>query len=80
MTNGTFRAPLHRVVTNAERERMSVAMFYAVDGEKEIEPVAELLGLKQQSARYRGIKGKDLLIGHYEHFSRGGRVVDSLKI
>uniref|UniRef100_A0A0D9WMH7 Fe2OG dioxygenase domain-containing protein n=2 Tax=Leersia perrieri TaxID=77586 RepID=A0A0D9WMH7_9ORYZ len=76
MTNGIFRAPVHRAVTNAEKERISVAMFYAVDAEKVIKPVADVLGL----ARYRTIKGKDLLVEHYEHFSRGAKVVDSLKI
>ncbi|PUZ61958.1 hypothetical protein GQ55_4G319900 [Panicum hallii var. hallii] len=56
MSNGTFRGPVHRVVTNLEKERMSLAMFYSADLEQEIEPIAELLGEKQQPARYRRIK------------------------
>ncbi|KAF0935478.1 hypothetical protein E2562_033620 [Oryza meyeriana var. granulata] len=42
MSNGMFRSPVHRVVTNAEKERISLAMFYALDPEKVIEPAAGL--------------------------------------
>ncbi|CAL5045836.1 unnamed protein product [Urochloa decumbens] len=79
MTNGVFRGPMHRVVTNSEKERISLAIFYAVDSEKDIEPMADLLG-ENQPARYRKIKGKDFVPGQYEYFSRREGVVDSLKI
>lgn len=80
MSNGIFRGPVHRVVTNSEKERMSLAMFYSADLEKEIEPIAELLDEKQQPARYRKIKFGDFVATHYEYFSRRERVIDSLKI
>jgi isopenicillin N synthase-like dioxygenase len=79
MTNGVFRGPVHRVVTNAEKERISVAVFYGMDPEKEIGPIADMLN-EEQPARYRKMKNKDFLVAHYEHFTRGERVVDSLKI
>ncbi|XP_003564222.2 protein SRG1-like isoform X3 [Brachypodium distachyon] len=79
MTNGIFKGPVHRVVTNAEKERISVAMFYGVDPEKEIGPIEDLLN-EEQPARYRKMKAQDFLIAHYEHFTRGERIVDSLKI
>lgn len=79
MTNGVFRGPMHRVVTNAEKERISVAVFYGMDPEKEIGPIADMLN-EEQPARYRKMKNKDFLVAHYEHFTRGERVVDSLKI
>ncbi|CAM0913052.1 unnamed protein product [Alopecurus aequalis] len=79
MTNGIFRGPVHRVVTNAEKERISVAVFYGTDPEKEIGPIAQMLS-KDKPARYRKMKAKDFLVAHYEHFTRGERIVDSLKI
>ncbi|CAL5036700.1 unnamed protein product [Urochloa decumbens] len=79
MTNGVFRGPMHRVVTNSEKERISLAMFYAVDPEKDIEPMADLLG-ENQPARYMKVKGKDFVPGQYEYFSRREGVLDSLKI
>ena len=39
MSNGIFKSPVHRVVTNSERERMSVAVFCCPNPEKDIEPV-----------------------------------------
>lgn len=41
MSNGLFRSPVHRAVTNAESDRVSLAMFYTLDTEKEIEPLPE---------------------------------------
>ncbi|KAK3131754.1 hypothetical protein QOZ80_6AG0510910 [Eleusine coracana subsp. coracana] len=79
MTNGIFRGPVHRVVTNSEKERMSLAMFYAADLEKEIEPIAELLD-ENQPIRYKKIKCKDFVSAHYEYFSKRERVIESLKI
>jgi isopenicillin N synthase-like dioxygenase len=79
MSNGIFKGPLHRVVTNSEKERMSLAMFYTTDFEKEIEPIAELLDDKRP-ARYKKIKFKDLVAAHHEYFSKRERVIESLKI
>jgi isopenicillin N synthase-like dioxygenase len=77
MTNGVFRGPVHRVVTNAEKERISVAVFYGMDPEKEIGPIVDMLN-EEQPARYRKMKNKDLLIAHYEHFTRGERELSIL--
>uniref|UniRef100_A0A8R7R0D1 Isopenicillin N synthase-like Fe(2+) 2OG dioxygenase domain-containing protein n=1 Tax=Triticum urartu TaxID=4572 RepID=A0A8R7R0D1_TRIUA len=43
MTNGVFKGPIHRVVTNSEKDRISVALFYGLDPEKEFGPIAEML-------------------------------------
>ena len=58
MCNGIFRSPVHRVVTNAERERLSLAVFYAVDGETVLEPAPGLLD-DERPARYGKFKAKD---------------------
>nr|CAB3467231.1 unnamed protein product [Digitaria exilis] len=79
MSNGMFRGPVHRAVTNSEKERMSLAMFYSTDLEKEIEPIAELLDEKQP-ARYKKIKFRDFVATHYDYFSKRERVIESLKI
>ncbi|CAD6337484.1 unnamed protein product [Miscanthus lutarioriparius] len=79
MSNGVFKSPVHRVVTNSQKERMSLAMFYATDLEKEVQPIAELLDEKHP-ARYKKIKYRDLMAAHYEHFSRRERVIESLNI
>ncbi|KAE8795425.1 Protein SRG1 [Hordeum vulgare] len=58
MCNGIFRSPVHRVVTNAEKERLSLAVFYAVDGETMLEPAPGLLD-DRRPPRYGKFKAKD---------------------
>lgn len=79
MSNGVFKSPVHRVVTNAEKERLSVALFYSVDPDKEIGPAAELIDEKRP-ALYRKVKVRDYIAGLYEHFSKGKRVLDTVRI
>jgi len=79
MSNGIFKSPVHRVVANAAKEMISLAMFYGLDPEHEIEPAADLLHDKQP-ALYKKVKTKDYMAGFYEHFARGTRVIDSVKI
>ncbi|XP_037494660.1 codeine O-demethylase [Jatropha curcas] len=43
MSNGIFRSPMHRVVTNSESLRLSVALFHEPEPEKEIGPVDSLM-------------------------------------
>ncbi|CAN6357093.1 unnamed protein product [Urochloa humidicola] len=43
MNNGIFKSPVHRVLTNAEKERLSLAVFYGVGEEKARELGASLL-------------------------------------
>ncbi|KAL6606740.1 hypothetical protein ACP70R_042393 [Stipagrostis hirtigluma subsp. patula] len=79
ISNGNFKSPVHRVVTSAEKERISLAMFHGLDPEKEIEPAADLL-LMEQPARYRKVKAKEYMAGFYQHFSRGTRFINTVKI
>ena len=60
MTNGIFRGPMHRVVTNADKERISVAMFYGVDPEQEIGPIAHLLSEEQPAQLIQENEGQGL--------------------
>ncbi|KAL8152985.1 hypothetical protein V2J09_010745 [Rumex salicifolius] len=43
MSNGIIKSTLHRVVTSADKERVSVAMFYSPSSFKEIGPINELV-------------------------------------
>ncbi|CAN6190538.1 unnamed protein product [Urochloa humidicola] len=79
MNNGIFKSPVHRVVTNAEQERISLAMLYRVDDQNILEPAAGLLDEKQP-ARYRKVKASDYIVGIREHFSKGKRFIETLKI
>ncbi|CAN6214884.1 unnamed protein product [Urochloa humidicola] len=79
MNNGIFKSPVHRVVTNAEQERISVATFYNVEGQKMLEPAAGLLD-ENRPARYRKINASDYDVGLREHFSKGKRFIETLKI
>ncbi|KAF8733026.1 hypothetical protein HU200_015384 [Digitaria exilis] len=79
MSNGIFKSPVHRAVTNAGKERISLAMFHGLDPEKEIEPAPALLH-ENQPVRYRKMKAKEYLMGFYEHFCRGTRFIDAVKI
>ncbi|KAA8522957.1 hypothetical protein F0562_009380 [Nyssa sinensis] len=47
MSNGMFKSPVCRVVTNSEREKVTLAVFCIPESEKEIEPVEELINEKR---------------------------------
>jgi isopenicillin N synthase-like dioxygenase len=79
MNNGIFKSPVHRVVTNAEKERISLALTYTVERDSVLELVAGLLDEKQP-ARYRRITEADFLEEAKEHFSKGMRLIETLKI
>jgi isopenicillin N synthase-like dioxygenase len=79
LSNGFFKSPVHRVVTNAEKERLSLVMFYTMGPEREIEPVSELVDEKRPK-RYRKIKTKDYIAQHFETFAKGTLAIDTVKI
>uniref|UniRef100_A0ACD5XRY8 Uncharacterized protein n=1 Tax=Avena sativa TaxID=4498 RepID=A0ACD5XRY8_AVESA len=79
MNNGIFRSPVHRVVTNAKKERLSLAVFYGVDEETVLEPAPGLLDDKRPS-RYKKLKYKDFVVGLFQHLRQGTRFIETLKI
>ncbi|KAL5200177.1 hypothetical protein ABZP36_021380 [Zizania latifolia] len=80
MSNGFFRSPVHRVVTNSAKERVSLAMFYTLDPEREIEPAPELVDDEKRPRRYAKTKTKNYITGLFETFARGTRFIDTVKI
>uniref|UniRef100_M8C6H5 Protein SRG1 n=1 Tax=Aegilops tauschii TaxID=37682 RepID=M8C6H5_AEGTA len=79
VSNGFFKSLVHRVVTNAEKERLSLVMFYALDPEAEIEPVQELVD-DQRPRRYRKMKSKDYLAKFFDTYATGKLAIDSMRI
>ena len=79
MSNGIFKSPVHRVITNAKKERLSVALAYSVDPGREIEPSPQLIDEKRP-AFYRKVKVKDYIATYYNHFFQGGMVIDTIKL
>lgn len=79
ISNGIFKSPVHRVVTNAEKERLSVVLFYSIDPEREIRPADKLID-ENHPALYKKVKVKEYTAGLYEHFSRGKLVKETAKI
>ncbi|RCV20427.1 hypothetical protein SETIT_4G054800v2 [Setaria italica] len=65
MSNGIFKSPVHRVVTNAKKERLSVVLFYSVDPEREIQPVGRLID-ENHPALYKKVKVKEYVAGLYD--------------
>ncbi|MCL7051252.1 hypothetical protein MKW94_021960, partial [Papaver nudicaule] len=70
MSNGIFKSPLHRAVTNTERTRVSLGMFYFPHTDEEIEPVAALID-DSNPRKYRKVKVKDFLEIYYKNYSQG---------
>lgn len=77
MTNGIFKSPVHRVLTNSERERISIAMFYTPEPNKEIGPVQDLVN-EQRPKLYK--KVKDYADTHWKYYQRGMRAIHEAKV
>ncbi|KAM4100518.1 hypothetical protein ACB094_05G073400 [Castanea mollissima] len=77
MTNGLFKSPVHRVLTNTERERISVAMFYTPERKKEIGPEE---GLVNQERPKLFKKVKDYADTYWEYYQRGMRALHVAKV
>ena len=57
----------------------SLAIFYTLDPEKEIEPLPEMVDEKRPR-RYGKTTTKDYLAVLFERFARGARAMDTVKI
>ncbi|XP_058188433.1 protein SRG1-like [Rhododendron vialii] len=72
ITNGVFKSPVHRVLSNSERDRISIAMFYTPEKGKEIGPEEGLV----DGERPRLFKKvKDYADIHYGYYQRGMRAL-----
>ncbi|CAJ1973036.1 unnamed protein product [Sphenostylis stenocarpa] len=77
MSNGIFQSPLHRAVINAEKARLTVAMFFLPDSGKEIKPVDKLVN-ESRPVLYRTVKN---YVGiYFQHYQQGKRAIEASKI
>lgn len=77
MSNGIFQSPLHRVVTNSERERMTLAVFCIPESGKEIEPAEELV-TEERPRLYK--KVKNYVDIYFQNYQLGKRPIEAAKI
>lgn len=78
MSNGTYKSPMHRVVTNTERMRLSVALFNEPDPETEIGPVEHLIDEETRPRLYKSVKNYGRI--NYECYQRGEIALETVKI
>ncbi|GMI97644.1 hypothetical protein like AT1G49390 [Hibiscus trionum] len=76
MSNGIFKSPVHRVVTNTDKLRISVAMFNEAEPEKEIGPVEALID-DNRPRLYRNVKNYASF--NYECFQKGKVALEEVK-
>ncbi|KAM3337185.1 hypothetical protein P3S68_032885 [Capsicum galapagoense] len=77
MSNGLLKSPVHRAVTNSEKERITVAMFCSPESGSEIEPVEEIIDDKRPKL-YKTVK--DYTATYFQYFQQGKRPIAAVKI
>jgi len=77
MSNGIFKSIMHRVVTNTEKLRMSVAMFNEPEAENEIGPVEGLID-ESRPRLYRNVKNYGDI--NYKCYQEGKIALETVKI
>ncbi|XP_057767954.1 protein SRG1-like [Salvia miltiorrhiza] len=77
MSNGIYRSPVHRAVTNSERERNSLAMFFSPDPEKEIEPVEEVVD-EERPRMFKKVRNYPEI--YFQYYQQGKRPIDAVRI
>ena len=71
-----FKSPMHRVVTNREREKIYISVFNEPEPEKEIGPVDELV-VEKTPRKYKKVKNYGAI--NYECFQKGLVALDTVK-
>ncbi|KAF4349809.1 jasmonate-induced oxygenase 4 [Cannabis sativa] len=76
-SNGAFKSPLHKVLTNSERERISLAVFYVPEPDKEIGPFEGLID-ESRPRLYRPVK--NYVDIYFQYYQQGRRPMEASKI
>ncbi|KAF9617075.1 hypothetical protein IFM89_033180 [Coptis chinensis] len=79
MTNGVFKNPIHRVITNSEKQRISLSMFYVPEFHKYIEPATELI-TESTPRLFKKMKVEEYANLYFQKVSLGMRTVDSARV
>ncbi|KAL6497887.1 hypothetical protein OROHE_026914 [Orobanche hederae] len=77
MSNGIFKSPVHRVVTNKEKERMSVATFCAPGVGEEVGPVEELVD-DRNPRMYETVRNYPEI--YFKYYQQGRRPIGAVKL
>ncbi|KAL1299182.1 hypothetical protein HN51_043601 [Arachis hypogaea] len=77
MSNGIFRSPIHRVVVNEEKDRLTIAMFFTPDPEKEIGPIEQLVN-ESRPKSYTPVKNYTDIF--FQYYQKGKRAIEASKI
>ncbi|KAL2500656.1 2-oxoglutarate (2OG) and Fe(II)-dependent oxygenase superfamily protein [Forsythia ovata] len=77
MSNGILKSPVHRVVTNSNRERNTLAVFFIPGSEMEIGPVEKLIN-EERPRMYKTVK--DYVSIYFQNYQLGKRPIDAAKI
>ncbi|KAK6945175.1 Isopenicillin N synthase-like, Fe(2+) 2OG dioxygenase domain [Dillenia turbinata] len=77
LSNGMFKSPLHRVVTNTKATRISIAMFIEPEPEEDIGPVDGLIE-ENRPRLYRTVKNYAQF--NYESFQKGQIALEAARI
>ncbi|GLJ27424.1 hypothetical protein SUGI_0538500 [Cryptomeria japonica] len=73
MTNGRYKSIVHRAVTNKEKERLSIGVFYAPGFTQEISPSPELID-DNHPCLFRKFIHEDYM---QDYYTRGAKAKDS---
>ncbi|ONI13831.1 hypothetical protein PRUPE_4G248600 [Prunus persica] len=77
LSNGIFKSPVHRVVTNPDKERISLAAFCIPESDKDIEPFESLVN-ESTPRLYKKVKN---YVGiYFEYYQQGRRPIEAAKI
>ncbi|KAG2400844.1 hypothetical protein LR48_Vigan04g249600 [Vigna angularis] len=77
MSNGNFQSPMHRAVVNAEKERLTVAMFFVPNSEKKIKVVDKLVK-DSRPVLYKPVKNYVEI--YLQYYQQGKRAIEAFKI
>ncbi|WCJ29964.1 2-oxoglutarate (2OG) and Fe(II)-dependent oxygenase superfamily protein [Euphorbia peplus] len=77
MSNGIFKSPMHRVVTNAERMRISLVFFHEPEPDLEIGAVDDFVS-EERPKLYKNVK--NYVAVHYKCYNQGIVPLDTVKI
>ncbi|CAA7397652.1 unnamed protein product [Spirodela intermedia] len=80
MSNGSFKSPVHRVVINSNKDRISASLFFAMKPEKLIGPAEGLLKEEGKQRLYRDLIVKDYLDAHLNAFEEGKQAINWARV
>jgi isopenicillin N synthase-like dioxygenase len=79
ITNGIYPSIEHRAIVNSEKERISLAAFYAPNMQAMLAPAPSLV-TQERPAQYRRISVVDHFNGYFSQELRGKSYLNEMKI